>query len=147
MENIKKRPRLLVWFMVMALVSFSLFYGESPRVLAATQSKTFPESTSRTQTQTWKIPNLKSVVSVSVDTGTVSYTLSGDTLTLTLSGGSPSRQVQTGGSPAGSKQITNYNPGTRYLYTNGSVSSGSCMYSSASNTISYGPTLKGIRAR
>ncbi len=145
MENIKKRPRLLVWFFVMALVSFSLFYGESPRVLAATQSKTFPESTSRTQTQTWKIPNLKSVVSVTVDTGSVSYTLSGDTLTLTLSNGNPSRQVQTGGTPAGSKTISNYNPVRMYIYTyHNYASSGSCKFTSdPPSTISYGPDSEG----
>ncbi|MED1793526.1 Ig-like domain-containing protein [Brevibacillus nitrificans] len=62
------------------------------------KANTFPESTSRTQTQTLTIANLVSVSNVSVNTGSVSYTVSGTTITFTLSGGAVTRTVQTGGS-------------------------------------------------
>ncbi|MED4567984.1 hypothetical protein P9302_00595 [Brevibacillus agri] len=128
------------------LFVFALFTNNSylQKVSAATQSRTFPESTSQSQTATWTIPNLKSVNSVSVNTGTVTYTISGDTITFTLKNGSISRSVQTGGSPADSKSISNYSPGTRYFYTNhNSASSGSCSYTTAPSSISYGPDSGG----
>jgi hypothetical protein len=82
--------------------------GHLPKVSAATQSKTFPESTSRTQTHSLTLPNLKSVDSVSVNTGNVSYSLSGETVTFTFSNGAVSRTVQTGGTytPADSKTVS-----------------------------------------
>lgn len=72
----------------------------------ATKSNTFPESTASTQTQKLTIPNLKSVTSVTVNTGSVSYKVEGDTITFTLSGGVYSRRVQTGGSPGDSKSVS-----------------------------------------
>ncbi len=60
--------------------------------------KTFPESTSQTQTQTWTIPHLKSISNVKVNSGSVAYSISGDTITFTLKNGAVSRTVQTGGS-------------------------------------------------
>ncbi len=52
------------------------------------------------------IPNLKSVSSVTVNTGSVSYKVEGDTITFTLSGGAYSRRVQTGGSPGDSQSVS-----------------------------------------
>ncbi|WP_221176065.1 Ig-like domain-containing protein [Brevibacillus nitrificans] len=77
-------------------------------------SKTFPESTSRNQTQTWVIPNLKSVSSVTVNAGNVTYSAAGDAITFNLSNGAVSRSVQTGGSytPADTKYISSYGGGT-----------------------------------
>lgn len=72
----------------------------------ATQSKQYAESTSRTQTQTLTIPNLVSVSSVTVNTGSVTYTRNGNVLTFTLSGGAVSNTVQTGGSPADTKYVS-----------------------------------------
>lgn len=69
----------------------------------AIKTNSFPESTSRSQTRTLTIPNLKTVSRVTVNTGSVSYTVSGDTITFNFSGGAISRTVQTGGSPAGSQ--------------------------------------------
>lgn len=69
----------------------------------ALKTNTFPESTSRTQTRTLTIPKLRSVKRVTVNTGSVTYSVNGETITLNLSGGSASRTVQTGGSPAGSQ--------------------------------------------
>ncbi|MFP3390456.1 Ig-like domain-containing protein [Brevibacillus sp. SIMBA_040] len=61
-------------------------------------NNTFPESTSRSQTHTWTIPNLKSVLSVKVSSGNVSYSVNGNTISFTLTNGSITRRVQTGGS-------------------------------------------------
>jgi hypothetical protein len=71
-------------------------------------TKTFAESTARTQTQSLTIPKLKSVKSVTVNTGTVTYSVSDQTITFQLQNGSVSRTVQTGGSytPADSKTVT-----------------------------------------
>jgi hypothetical protein len=101
-----------------------------PKVSAATQSKTFPESTSRTQTHSLKLPNLKSVSSVSVNTGNVSYSVSGETVTFTFSNGAVSRTVQTGGTytPADSKTVS-----TSRTYS----SSGACSAPTYPSTIYY----------
>lgn len=82
--------------------------GYLQKVEAASVSKTFAESTTRTQNQTLTIPNLKTVSLVSVNTGNVSYKVSGETITFTLQGGSVTRTVQTGGSytPSDSKTAT-----------------------------------------
>lgn len=107
MKRIKKAFQYLL--IAMLFLQFVLpihtFDSWIPRASAATQSKTFPESTSQTQTQTWTIPYLKSVNNVSVNTGTVTYSVSDDTITFNLSGGTYSRRVQTGGSytPSDSK--------------------------------------------
>jgi hypothetical protein len=71
-------------------------------------TKTFAESTARTQTQSLTIPKLKSIKSVTVNTGTVTYSVSDQTITFQLQNGSVSRTVQTGGSytPADSKTVT-----------------------------------------
>lgn len=104
--------------------------GHLPKVSAATQSKTFPESTSRTQTHSLKLPNLKSISSVSVNTGNVSYSVSGETVTFTFSNGAVSRTVQTGGTytPADSKTVS-----TSRTYS----SSGACSAPTYPSTIYY----------
>lgn len=70
---------------------------------------TFSETSSRTQTQTITINNLKSISKVTTNTGTaVVQNLSGNVGTIQLSGGSASRTVQTGGSytPGDSKSVS-----------------------------------------
>ncbi len=73
----------------------------------AIKSMSYPESTSQSQTQVLTLPNLKKINTVTVNTGTVSYSLTGNTLTFTLTNGAVSRTVQTGGSyiPADSKTV------------------------------------------
>lgn len=103
------------------LLIFTLIFGFMLPLsaFAETITKTFPESTSRNQTQTMTIPNLQSVNSVSVNTGNVSYTVNGETITFTFTNGDYSRRVQTGGSPAGSKYISNYGNGGSIVATVG----------------------------
>lgn len=64
----------------------------------AIKSMSYPESTSQSQTQVLTLPNLKKINTVTVNTGTVSYSVTGNTLTFTLKNGAVSRTVQTGGS-------------------------------------------------
>lgn len=80
----------------------------------ARKINTFPESTARSQTQTLTIPNIKAINSVTVNTGTVSFSLNGSTITFALSNGTVSRTVQTGGSftPEDTKYISSYAAGT-----------------------------------
>ncbi|WP_219817201.1 Ig-like domain-containing protein [Brevibacillus laterosporus] len=70
--------------------------------------KQFDELSYSSQTHTLTIPGLNSIKSVTVNTGTVSYKVSGNTVTFTFSGGSYTRWVQTGGSltPSQSKEVT-----------------------------------------
>ncbi|USG67458.1 hypothetical protein NDK47_09345 [Brevibacillus ruminantium] len=84
----------------------------------ATKVNTFPESTSRSQTRTLDILRLKSVKRVTVNTGSVTYSVSGETITFNLSGGAVSRRVQTGGSytPADTKDVTDTRTGKGYIY-------------------------------
>lgn len=117
-----------------------------PMVMAVTtNSKTFPESTSRTQTQTWTIPNVKSVSSVKVSSGNVSYSVSGSTVTFNLSNGTVTRTQLTGGSytPADTKtvnqtiryylkQYSKWN-GTQWVLSRETLSP----YSSVQSSISY----------
>ncbi|WP_217492927.1 Ig-like domain-containing protein [Brevibacillus laterosporus] len=60
--------------------------------------KQFDELSYSSQTHTLTIPSLKSIKSVTVNTGTVSYKVNGNTVTFTFGGGSYTRSVQTGGS-------------------------------------------------
>ena len=58
-----------------------------------------PERTTSTQTHTITVPNLKKIVSVTSNRGIVSVeSVNGNEVTLRVSGGSYTRQVQTGGS-------------------------------------------------
>ncbi|MGG4499049.1 cadherin-like beta sandwich domain-containing protein [Brevibacillus reuszeri] len=98
-------------------------------------SKTFGESTSQTQSHSITIPKLKSVSSVSVNTGNVTYSVSGETITFNLSNGSPSRSVQTGGSPAETKTVTV--PGGTYTAHTGPICHGPGNYESAPRTMAY----------
>lgn len=70
---------------------------------------TTTETTSRTRTLTYTLPNLNSVNSVRVDIGSVSVLhIVGNQVTVQVSGGSISNTVQTGGSytPSDSKTVT-----------------------------------------
>jgi len=51
----------------------------------------FVESTSRNRSQTVTIPKLKNIVSVSVNTGNVSHTINGETVTINVSNGTYTR--------------------------------------------------------
>jgi hypothetical protein len=108
-----KVRQLLHTLFSLLLLSAILFPGQMVMVPSAkaamktkTQTITYPEQTQQNQSQVLSIPKLKSVVNVSVNTGNVSYTVNGETVTFTLSNGTPSRSVQTGGSPADSKQVS-----------------------------------------
>ncbi|MGG3874854.1 Ig-like domain-containing protein [Brevibacillus laterosporus] len=70
--------------------------------------KQFDELSYSSQTHTLTIPGLKSIKSVTVNTGTVSYKVSGNTVTFTFSGGSHTRWAQSGGSyvPSETKVVT-----------------------------------------
>ncbi|WP_217992988.1 hypothetical protein [Brevibacillus laterosporus] len=70
--------------------------------------KQFDELSYSSQTHTLTIPGLKSIKSVTVNTGTVSYKVSGNTVTFSFGGGSYTRWIQTGGSytPSQSKEVT-----------------------------------------
>jgi hypothetical protein len=97
----------------------------------AIQSFTTTETTSRTRTMTYTLPNLKSISSIKVNTGNVTVTnINGEQVTVQISGGAYTRRVQTGGSytPADTKFVTNqtstnYNSGgytgtlTQYVHS------------------------------
>ncbi|MCR8987948.1 hypothetical protein NW801_23455 [Brevibacillus laterosporus] len=70
--------------------------------------KQFDELSYSAQTHTLTIPGLNSIKSVTVNTGTVSYKVSGNTVTFTFGGGSYTRWVQSGGSyvPSENKVVT-----------------------------------------
>lgn len=63
------------------------------------KSFTTTETTSRTRTLTFTLPNLKNINSVTVNTGSVVIqSIEGDEVTVQVSGGTYTRRVQTGGS-------------------------------------------------
>lgn len=59
-----------------------------------------PESTSSTSTQTVILPNFKGLTSVTVNTGNVSYSMNGSSLTFTVSSGTPTRSTQSSYTPS-----------------------------------------------
>lgn len=84
-----------------AITAAVLLFSSMPlKTEAATQTISFPSSPSRSQSKTITIPNLKSVTSISVDTGTVSYTVNGNNVTITVNNGAPT------GSHTPSKTVT-----------------------------------------
>ncbi|WP_235615819.1 cadherin-like beta sandwich domain-containing protein [Brevibacillus reuszeri] len=125
-------------FLTMVLVITMMFSDVVIRKVEAASgntSKTFGESTSQNQTHSISIPKLKSVSSVSVNTGNVTYSVSGETITFNLSNGSPSRSVQTGGSPAETKTVTV--PGGSYTAHTGPICYGPGNYESAPRSMAY----------
>jgi hypothetical protein len=60
------------------------------------QTVTFSESTNSSQSQIVNLPGLVSIVSVTVNTGTVTHSLSGQNLTLNVSGGTYTRYENVG---------------------------------------------------
>lgn len=77
------------------------------KAYATTQGFTFSESANQTQTQVINLPKLKSVTSVTSNTGNATVTnVNGDNVTLQLTSGASSRAVQTGGSAAANKTET-----------------------------------------
>ncbi|WP_205590254.1 Ig-like domain-containing protein [Brevibacillus laterosporus] len=97
------------------------------------QVKQFNESTSSSQTHTLTIPGLNSVKSVVVNTGTVSYKVSGNTVTFTFSSGSYTRRVQTGGSYESSQ--------TKVVTTSKTSASNSFPSSTSYNSDGFSGTL------
>lgn len=67
-------------------VSFNSYASSSKTV-------TFSESTSQYRSTTVNIPNLGNISGVTVNTGSVTYNVSGDDVTLYVSGGTPTRSV------------------------------------------------------
>lgn len=108
--KVKKFYQMVTVLLVVFTLSFIYQTGFTQQAIAASSTKTTKttsiESTSKNQAHKLTIPKLKTIVGVSVNTGSVSYTVSGETITFSLNSGSPSRTVQTGGSPADSKSIS-----------------------------------------
>ena len=85
-NNILKKIVALIVFIILAL-SFNF---STQKVFAYNDSKTvtFSKSTTRNRSKTIEIPNLGSITSISVNTGSVSKTVNGDSITINVSGGS-----------------------------------------------------------
>lgn len=66
----------------------------------ATMTFLIPESTSSTATQTVNLPNFKGLTKVTVNTGNVTHSMNGSSLTFTVSGGAPSRTQSTPYTPS-----------------------------------------------
>ena len=91
------KKKRLISGIISSLLTFSLFSGitldtvnaNAPPTGYVSQTKTvtFGESTSQNGSQTVTIPYLANVKSVTVNTGSVSYTRSGSNLTINVSGG------------------------------------------------------------
>lgn len=111
----------------------------------------FPRSTARSRSQTVNLPNVSSIVSVTVNTGNVSYSLNGENLTVNVSGGShvdygtytPSRNetdyrtTSAGGDPGSLPSSISYNSGGY----SGTLTGGSAYV--ASGTESWVATTQG----
>lgn len=88
---------------------------------------TFNESTNPSRSQEVIIPNLTNVRSVTVNTGSVSHTVSGNKVTVSVSGGSPSRSEGGSYTPSKSVSQTDYssysgNLGSSIFYNDGTYS-------------------------
>jgi hypothetical protein len=83
-----------------------------------TQSFTTSETTSRTRTMTYTLPNLKSINNVSVNTGNVQVSnINKEQVSVQMSGGVYTKRVQTGGSAGDSKWVTDQ--GSSYYSSGG----------------------------
>lgn len=96
--KIKKKLRLYSSILVLVsilsnLCQFQIIDAASPMVI------TIGESTSISQSKVITIPNLVSIASMSVDTGTVSYSRSGNNVTISVNNGAVTR-TDTPSSPA-----------------------------------------------
>jgi hypothetical protein len=58
----------------------------------ATKIVSFAEGTTQSRSQVVNIPNLKAITSITVNTGTVTHSISGDNVTVNVNGGNPTRQ-------------------------------------------------------
>lgn len=67
---------------------------------------TFPESTTRNQSKVVNLPNLKSIKSITVNTGNVTYSVSGNDITINVSNGAYTRYTSNTYTP--SEYVTSY---------------------------------------
>lgn len=91
----------------------------NPNVVLTSQVVTFTESTVRNQTKTVQLPGLTSIASVTVNTGSVTYTLSGENITLNAINGVSTRSSSytcTDCSCGTSTCCDGYNPSTGQYY-------------------------------
>lgn len=98
---------LLIMCLAIQLTFNTASVSAAPGNLVSTQSTA--ESTSQTQTQTFTIPDMTSLVGVTSNTGAVEVvSASGNQVTVRTSGGASTRTVQTGGTyiPGDSKQVS-----------------------------------------
>lgn len=98
--------------------------------LSGTMPVYFSESSNSSRSNTVTIPNLVRVTSVTVDTGSVSYSVSGNNVTVNVSGGSST------GSSTSSQYVSNYTkhtgasePPSTTSYSNGGYSGTLSLYS------------------
>ncbi|NGQ97127.1 hypothetical protein G3578_18475, partial [Brevibacillus sp. SYP-B805] len=83
------------------------YFGKSTSAsvqVRAAEYVTFEESTVQTRSKTITIPNLKSIISVSVNTGNVTYSVSGNNVTINVSNGAYTRYTTSSYTP--SKTVT-----------------------------------------
>lgn len=115
---------------------------------ANTTTVTFSSSTSQSRSQTVTIDNLYSISSMTVNTGSVSYSVNGNNVTINVSGGSASRTGTLSDTAqwitlTGKKiTVTGLNPNTGYTFyakTRNAENAENTTVSSASNTTLVAP--------
>ncbi|MCT4563770.1 MAG: S-layer homology domain-containing protein [Maledivibacter sp.] len=91
-ENINFGKFLVVMLCVIVIsqgLSINQCYADP---VTKTMTINFTEDMNQSKSKTITIPNLKSIVDVSINTGNVSHSVDGENITFSVSGGSPSRQ-------------------------------------------------------
>lgn len=127
-KSFRKLISILIIFLVMMDISVSInsnnLFKIRKKVYADTSIDTvnFSKSTSRTRSKTITIPNLVSVEDVTVDTGTVNYSVSGDKVTISVSGGSSVDSYKPYKTVSVTKDTGSSLPAEKYYYDSGGYS-------------------------
>lgn len=102
----KHRGRRTIPLLLVMLLTIGTTVDATP--ITKTMTVTLGESTSRTQSKTIDIPNIQTAKILSTSTGQADIVIDKENgkAIITASNGSYTRRVQTGGSPADSKEVT-----------------------------------------
>ncbi|MCT4565176.1 MAG: hypothetical protein N4A68_12805, partial [Maledivibacter sp.] len=92
LQNINLGKVLVVMLCVIVISQGFLINPSYADPVTKTMTINFTEDMNQSKSKTITIPNLKSIVDVSVNTGNVSHSVDGENITFSVSGGSPSRQ-------------------------------------------------------
>lgn len=130
--------------LIIIMTSIIVSYGIETNAAANAMTVNFPQSTSQSQSTVVTIPNLYSISSVTANTGSTSYSINGNNVTIYVSGGSSSSTSTS--STTASASVTSSSPSFSdyYYYSSGGYSGNIPKNGGYSSTVTGGSPASSI---